>query len=385
MTTPTQTFRRTTAAEQVAGELARAIREGELMPGTRLPTTRELGERFGVSLVTVGRALRELEKQDLAVCRRGSGAFVKQHVEAQRRPPGATDVAGKRVGLVGGAGLTDLNRAESWGGRILRGIEWRLLEAQHRLESLSWLPGESDSPAAVARQIDEAGDGLAGALLFADGGKRMIELLEARGLPWVTIGRPTASTTHNFAAPDALDGGRRVGMALRAAGMDRIVMLGRTDGQLTLDEATGLMQAYMDRAGAVTLVRTEGDYSEPAGYAAMAQHLGQHEPPQAIFALGDLYALGALRACRERNIRVPDDVVIVSDTGTALIEYADPPITTWQYPMEAVGREAAALLLEMIEQNTTRAPGRYVPGTIAFRESFMPAPQVQAMANRALQ
>ncbi|MCW6529955.1 MULTISPECIES: histidine utilization repressor [Sphingomonas] len=63
--------------------ISEAIRTGELCPGDRVPSEAELVSRFGVSRMTVNRALRELQSAGMLVRRAGSGSFV-----AEPRPIG---------------------------------------------------------------------------------------------------------------------------------------------------------------------------------------------------------------------------------------------------------------------------------------------------------
>ena len=63
--------------EQVAQDLMDKIRNGLYPANTRLPTTVELCERYGVSKITVKQAMDELEARGLVSRRRGSGVYVK--------------------------------------------------------------------------------------------------------------------------------------------------------------------------------------------------------------------------------------------------------------------------------------------------------------------
>jgi GntR family transcriptional regulator len=62
--------------EQVAGEIPRAIADGEAKPGERLPPAKDLASVLGVNTNTVLRALRVLREEGLLEFRRGRGISV---------------------------------------------------------------------------------------------------------------------------------------------------------------------------------------------------------------------------------------------------------------------------------------------------------------------
>jgi DNA-binding LacI/PurR family transcriptional regulator len=76
----------------IIAEIRRRIENGDLSPGQRLPTRRELEKEFKVSGVTVERAISQLIQEGFLLAKRRSGTFVSQ------RPPHLC-----RYGLVFGA------------------------------------------------------------------------------------------------------------------------------------------------------------------------------------------------------------------------------------------------------------------------------------------
>ena len=62
--------------EDIVRQFQSSIRQGELRHGDRLPSERDLAERFKVSRSSLREAIRSLELQGLVVTRRGSGTFI---------------------------------------------------------------------------------------------------------------------------------------------------------------------------------------------------------------------------------------------------------------------------------------------------------------------
>jgi len=97
-----ETFR---TKEELTNYLERAIRDGELKPGERLPSERELGLEYKVSRPVVREALRGLAERGYIEVYPGRGSFV--------RAPDAADLARPLVRIATSAGVTSRNLVEA--------------------------------------------------------------------------------------------------------------------------------------------------------------------------------------------------------------------------------------------------------------------------------
>jgi LacI family transcriptional regulator len=92
-----------------------------------------------------------------------------------------------------------------------------------------------------------------------------------------------------------------------------------------------------------------GDFSFESGVAAMNILLDLPERPTAVFAANDLTAIGCVVAALQRGLRVPQELSVAGMDNIESTQYLTPQLTTVEVPMLEMGRQAAACLFSMVE------------------------------------
>ncbi len=95
-------------------------------------------------------------------------------------------------------------------------------------------------------------------------------------------------------------------------------------------------------------IRSVG-FTDRGGYDGMRQLLELAPHPTAVFAANDLIAIGALRAIREADLRVPDDIAVVGFDDIPAAQLVSPALTTVAQFSERLGRRAAEMVLERLD------------------------------------
>ena len=99
------------------------------------------------------------------------------------------------------------------------------------------------------------------------------------------------------------------------------------------------------------------------------------EPPTAILAINDMYALGAYAAARDLGLTIPRDLSVVGIDDIAFAELASPPLTTVRQPLEALLTVAVPRLIARIEGRDGSVPlHQTVAADLVVRGSTGPPP-----------
>ena len=95
---------------------------------------------------------------------------------------------------------------------------------------------------------------------------------------------------------------------------------------------------------------------------SIAQWLTNQPRPLALLACNDVRAQQVLNACRERGIKVPEEVAVMGvDNDDVLCTLSDPPLTSIEPDSELLGFEAAELLDQLMRNRRTRDELRLIP------------------------
>ena len=114
-----------------------------------------------------------------------------------------------------------------------------------------------------------------------------------------------------------------------------------------------------------------GEYSMDSGYNCTKEMLQQNisNMPTAIVCANDIIACGAIKALKEYNIKIPQEVSITGFDNIISGEVIEPPLTTFQL-LNGMGTLATHMLLKMLkEQKTTIACNKQIKFEFIIRKS----------------
>jgi LacI family transcriptional regulator len=154
------------------------------------------------------------------------------------------------------------------------------------------------------------------------------------------------------------DGAADLARALHGRGYRRFAVLGGSDGHVSAaerrdgfaDALAGLGCPVPDHHLLPAAATRDG------GYEAMTRLLAARGDVQAVFAVSDAMALGALAAAREAGVAVPGDLALAGFDGVAALRDAVPGLTTVRLPLARIGAEATRLALQQAGPDPVHVP-----------------------------
>ena len=90
------------------------------------------------------------------------------------------------------------------------------------------------------------------------------------------------------------------------------------------------------------------DFTRKSGYEQTLDLLKSNERPTAVLTLSSRKTIGALKAIKELNLKIPDDISVIGFDEFAAAELLTPPLTMISQPISEFGNVSINMLLKMI-------------------------------------
>lgn len=195
------------------------------------------------------------------------------------------------------------------------------------------------------------------------------------GIPVVLLGERISDVDHLHLSIDNVGAAQEVIFHLYEQGARTFLIVGAMQTVATASAGVlryeGFTQAF-ELCG----VRSENwellpasPWTSEGAYGAMNDYLVSHQLPDAIVAMNDLLALGALRACVDRGIRIPQDVLLTGWDDIEASRMSVPQITTVAPDKNRIAREAVAGLIAQMQGEKVAQTDVVVDHVFKVRES----------------
>lgn len=89
-------------------------------------------------------------------------------------------------------------------------------------------------------------------------------------------------------------------------------------------------------------------------YEQIEKIINVPNPPDAILAVNEIYAAIALKIAKKRGFIIPSDIAIIGFTSGLISEFTDPSLTSVEQHGDLMGRQAAELLIDRIENTAPK-------------------------------
>lgn len=328
-------------------------------------TIRQIAELAGVSRSTVSRVLNDHPH----VSPETREHVMQVIVETGFRPdPIARSLSGRRTDMIGlVVPLTIQSLFEHpFYPRLMQGISRGCTNSDCTLTL--FLLRSLEEEARLYRRLSHRQflDGLI--VAATDSGDPLIPRLFVNRIPFVLHGRHEDPRV-SFVEVDNEGGAHTAVTHLVRLGRQRIALVtGPASSLAAEDRKRGYLKALQERRMVIDeSLMIHGDFTESSGYEAMRRLLSHR--PDAVFAASDSMALGSLRALREADLRVPEDVALVGFDDLTHAATADPPLTTVRQPIQRAGVMAVEMLMDILANGAEPAQRIVLPTELVVRES----------------
>jgi LacI family transcriptional regulator/LacI family repressor for deo operon, udp, cdd, tsx, nupC, and nupG len=319
-------------------------------------TIRDVAEWAGVSNATVSNVINEKGKVS-----ESTRQEVLDAIEALNYRPNASaqrklqSRGPKSIGLV----IKEIHNP--YFADVIVGAQEKAAEEDYSLV-LSSSEGERETEGQIVDLLVEKDvDGIiVNPLLDRDADLTHLFNLKRRNIPFVLL-EEVHGLKSNLVDVDNVRSAREITSYLIELGHENVVHFAGPEYSMHSNERMeGFRKAFFDTHQVYSedyVVRAGAHLEE--GYETGLEYFRDRPPderPTAVTCYNDLVAIGLLRALRELEIDVPEEVSVTGFDNIVTCEYAPVPLTSMGVPTKRMGRKAMEVLIRQIEEGDLDEP-----------------------------
>ncbi len=180
----------------------------------------------------------------------------------------------------------------------------------------------------------------------------LLEEINRKYLPVILIDRYFKGSSLPYVTTNNYLGSLEAVNHLIMNGHSKIACVQGVTGSLPNKRRVAGYLAALDKAGIKDSAIVVGnEFSVQNGYLETKLLLNRVDRPSAIFALSNTIMLGVMKAIREANMRIPEDISVIGFDNNLYMDYMTPALTRIGQPTEEMGKMATKLLFESIATN----------------------------------
>lgn len=331
-------------------------------------TIKDVAKQAGVSSSTVSRVISDSPMISDKTKRKVREVMENMGFHINQNARNLVSRSTKTIGIVMKSSASE-SLHDPFFPEVLRGISaW----CQKQDFSISLTTGESEE--AIFQDVVKMVQGkkVDGIIVsYSKEDDKVVPYLMERGIPFVVIGKPLSNKGEiTYIDNDNVKASREATEFLIEKGHDRIGYIGTSlEFEVAKYRLQGFKEAVLFNQLDISEEYMKNPTSADSIRNAVHELMDLDAPPTGIVIIDDMHALHALTILREREIKVPEEVSVISFNNTVIADFSNPGLTSVDTQVFQLGYESARCLIEEIKDPTIYKKSVIIPTSIVERKS----------------
>lgn len=312
----------------------------------RLPTIKDIALELGISISTVSRALRG--QPDVNAQTRQSVLQLSEKLDYQPNTA-ALSLLKKQTSTIG----VLVPNLDYFFSTAIKGIDEAALEAGYTVMVCQSNESYGKEIINTKRLFESRVDGF---IISVSSDTKIVDhfkRLQSKGIPVVFFDRDV----NDIKAPKVLlknfEGGYLATKHLIDNEYFKIAFLGGPEKMSISNQRLEGYKSALKEAGIKFNSKfvENGDFNQHYAYVNTEELLRAKRKPDAIFAMSDRLALGAMQAIKKYGLKMPEDIGLIGFNNEPITSLVSPSISTIDQPAFEMGKQAARLFIQIINNS----------------------------------